>query len=152
MTIKRFVKAAALGISLVVFIAVTAWLLVDDATLISALERQLETVTDTRISHQGGARITRSLSPAIELDRLVIEDHGARFRIEISSFLVQISLSKLLLSQLDIPRLLLGDIRITFLHGGSGKTTAQRFTPLRLKPVLHHVRMGKADPCYRQVG
>jgi len=27
--------------------------------------------------------------------------------------------------------------------GDSGKTTVQRFTPLRLNPVLHHVQMGK---------
>jgi len=57
-------------IGLVVLFAVSVWLLVDDATLISALEKRIETVSDTRISHQGGARITRTLTPAIDLNNL----------------------------------------------------------------------------------
>jgi len=53
MTIKRFVKATALVIGLVVLIAVSTWLLVDDVTLISALEKQIETVSDTRDQPSG---------------------------------------------------------------------------------------------------
>jgi hypothetical protein len=145
MTIKRFVKAAVLGIGLVVLIAVSAWLLIDDATLISVLEKRIESVTDTRISHQGRAHVTRTLTPEIELEQLVVEDGAARYRVDVNSFLVRVSLPKLLLGRLDIPILKLGDVRVTVMRGGSGKNTAQGSTPLLLKPVLHHMLVGKVS-------
>ena len=149
MTLKRFILTLSLGLGLTLLMVVSAWLLVGDTTLVSALESRLEDLTDTRIRYQGSPRITRTLTPTLSTEQLVIEDRRARYRIEISSSRLQLDLPKLLFGQLDIPSLSLGDIRVTVLPLASGavsadaaKTTGWSFAKPGLKPMLHHVQIG----------
>lgn len=148
--IKRILAALSLGIGAMVIAAVAAWLLVDDATLVAALDRQLQSVADIRISHQGDARITRTLSPTLSVNQLVIENRNATFRAETESLQAQLSLPRLLLGQLDLPVLHLGDTRITLMPEAAGAATAadsaatreHTVSAMRFRPLLHDVQIG----------
>lgn len=142
----RRVLAALLAVFLLALLVVgSAWLAVDDATLVSWLVKRAESISGTQIRYRDGARVTRTLSPVLTLNGLVIEDPGGKYRAETRSLLVEISLPYLLVGRVDIPRLLVGD---TLVNVNRSETAAQRGAPaaidlssLRLKPVLHDVRV-----------
>ena len=96
MTIKRAFAAGLLVVGLVLLGAAGAWLLVEDATLVSLLARRVESLSGTRISYQEGASISRTWAPELRVDKLIVNDEQARFRIETSSLRLQISLVALL--------------------------------------------------------
>jgi uncharacterized protein involved in outer membrane biogenesis len=152
-SLKRILTAALLLLG-VVFLAITSlYLLVDDATLVAKLIEQLESSSEIRVLHRGDAHITRTLTPTLTVNDLVITDTGRHYRVETGSLKVQVSLPRLLLGQLDLPQLLIGDTRIEIKEDKSPTKPAAapkrkpdpKFSPLPLKPVLHDVRISKVE-------
>ena len=147
MIIRRILAALLAAFSLVLLTAGSAWLLVDDATLVTWLVKRAESVSGTRISYRDGAHITRTLAPALDLNDLVVEDIEGKYQVESRSLLIQVSLPYLLLGRVDIPRLLVGDTRVnvnrTESEKNSGPPAAIDLSALRLKPVLHDVRISE---------
>ncbi len=149
MTMKRAFAAGLLVFGLVLLGAAGVWLFVGDATLVSLLARRVESLSDTRISYQEGASISRTWAPELRVDKLVVSDEQARFRIETSSLRLQISLAELLRGRLDVPHLLVGDTRINLLKRSvpaepaaeEWKEAALDLSFLRLRPVLHELRI-----------
>ncbi len=110
--IKRALVVIVISLCAALLGAVGVFLFADDARLISFLIKRLETATDTRIHYAADAAISRKAAPTLSLHELVIDDVEERYRIETGSLLVQISLPRLLVGQLDVERLWLGDTRI----------------------------------------
>ena len=108
-SVKRILTAALVLLSVVLLAIVSIYLLVDDATLVSHLVKRLESSSDIRVLHRGDANITRTLTPTLTVDDLVMADTGKQYRVETGSLEVQISLPRLLIGQLDIPHLWIGD-------------------------------------------
>jgi len=142
----RRIFAALLAVFVTVVLAAGgAWLVTDDATLVAWLVKRVESASDTRISYREDAEVTRTLSPVLSLNDLVVEDAEGKYRVETRSLLVQVSLPYLLAGRVDIPRLLVGDTRVHVDRSGTAKKpdspAAIDFSALRLKPVLHDVRI-----------
>ncbi len=115
MALKRAFAAALLIFGLALLGAAGAWLFVEDSTLVSLLARRVESLSDTRISYQEGASISRTWAPELRVDKLVVDDGQARFRIETSFLRLQNGLAELLRGRLDVPHLLVGDTRVNLL-------------------------------------
>ena len=111
-TLKRILAVTLVVLCVTVMCAAGAFLLVDDATLVSFLARHLESVTGTRIDYADGASISRTTHPELTLDGLVIVDNENKYRVETRSLLVEISLTGLLAGRLDVPRLWLDETRV----------------------------------------
>ncbi len=111
-SVKRILAAALVLLGAVLLTIISVYLLVDDTTLVSKLVEQLESSSDIRVLHRGDAHITRTLTPTLTVDDLVMTDTGKQYRVETGSLEVQISLPRLLLGQLDIPHLWIGDTQI----------------------------------------
>ena len=111
-SVKRILAAALVLLSVVFLAIIFSYHLVDDATLVSHLVKRLESSSDIRVLHRGDANITRTLTPTLTVDDLVMADTGRQYRVETASLEVQISLPRLLLGQLDIPHLWIGDTRV----------------------------------------
>ncbi|MES0397287.1 MAG: hypothetical protein ABUK17_07045, partial [Syntrophobacteria bacterium] len=152
-SVKRILAAALVLLSVVLLAIISVYLLVDDATLVSHLVKRLESSSDIRVLHRGDAHITRTLTPTLTVDDLVMADTGKQYRVETASLEVRISLPRLLLGQLDIPHISLGDTRIEIKEDKStGKQAATpeqkpglKLSPLPLKPVLHDIRISKLE-------
>jgi len=152
-SVKRILAAALVLLGAVLLATISIYLLVGDATLVSHLVKRLESSSDIRVLHRGDANITRTLTPTLTVDDLVMADTGKQYRVETASLEVQISLPRLLLGQLDIPHLALGDTQIEIKEDKS--TTKQaaapelksgpKLSPLPLKPVLHDIRIAKLE-------
>ncbi|HED18085.1 MAG TPA: hypothetical protein ENI74_01095, partial [Gammaproteobacteria bacterium] len=144
---RRVIPALLAVLSLVLLTVGSAWLLVDDATLVTWLVKRVESVTGTRISYRDGAHITRTLSPVLNFNSLVVDDIEGRFQVETDSLLIQVNLPYLLVGRVDIPRLLVGDTRVnvnrTRPEKESKPPAAIDLSALRLKPVLHDVRVSE---------
>jgi hypothetical protein len=154
MKLLKRILAAALVLLGVAFLAIISiYLLVDDATLFSELVQRLESSSDIRVLSRGDAHISRTLSPTLTVDDLVITDTGRQFQFETTSLEVQVSLLRLLFGRLDIPQLSLGDTHIDIKEDESPAKTpaapevkpAPERSPLPLKPVLHDVRISKLE-------
>jgi uncharacterized protein involved in outer membrane biogenesis len=152
-SVKRILAAALVLLSVVLLAIISVYLLVDDATLVSHLVKRLESSSDIRVLHRGDAHITRTLTPTLTVDDLVMADTGKQYRVETAFLEVRISLPRLLLGQLDIPHISLGDTRIEIKEDKStGKQAATpeqkpgpKLSPLPLKPVLHDIRISKLE-------
>ena len=150
---KRILAAALVVLGVVLLAIISLYLLVDDATLVSHLVKRLESSSDIRVLHRGNARITRTFTPTLTVNGLVIADTGKPYRIETASLEVQISLPRLLFGQLDIPHLALGDTQIEIKEDTSPTKKAAapelkpgpKLSPLSLKPVLHDIRIAKLE-------
>jgi uncharacterized protein involved in outer membrane biogenesis len=152
-TVKRILAAALLLLGAAFLAIIFIYLLVDDATLVSKLVQRLESSSDIRVLRRGDAQITRTLKPTLTVDDLVITDTGRQYRVESASLKVQISLPRLLLGQLDIPHLLIGDTHIEIKEdeavgkpaASPARKPASEQSPLPLKPVLHDIRISKLE-------
>jgi uncharacterized protein involved in outer membrane biogenesis len=152
-SVKRILAAALVLLAVVLLAIISVYLLVDDTTLVSKLVEQLESSSDIRVLHRGDAHITRTLTPTLTVDDLVMADTGKQYRVETASLEVQISLPRLLIGQLDIPHLWIGDTRIEIKEDKSPTkqeaTTelkpAPKLSPLPLKPLLHDARISKLE-------
>ena len=148
-TVKRAIVGALVVLAAVLLGATGAWLSVDDATLVPLLVKRLETASDTRISYQDDASISRTWAPELSVDNLVVADRGDAYRLETSSLQLKVSLSSLLTGRVDIPHLLLGDTRIHVLKSSKKDAPAvDRQVPLdlsalRLRPVLHELQIAE---------
>jgi hypothetical protein len=152
-SVKRIFAAALVLLGAAFLAIVSIYLLVDDATLVSKLVEQLESSSDIRVLDRGDAHITRTLTPTLTVDDLVMADTERQYRVETGSLEVQISLPRLLLGQLDIPHLWIGDTQIEIKKDKSPTNQAAapelkpapKSAPLPLKPVLHDVRIAKLE-------
>ena len=150
---KRILTAALVVLGVVLLAIISLYLLVDDATLVSKLVEQLESSSDIRVLDRGDAHITRTLTPTLTVDDLVMADTGKQYRVETASLEVQISLPRLLLGQLDIPHLWIGDTQIDIKEDESPTKQAAaselkpvpKLSPLPLKPVVHDVRIARLE-------
>jgi len=150
----KLILAAALALLGAVLLAIiSVYLLVDDTTLVSKLVEQLESSSDIRVLHRGDAHITRTLTPTLTVDDLVMADTGKQYRVETASLEVQISLPRFFIGQLDIPHLWLGDTRIEIKEDKSPTKQAAapelkpdpKLSPLPFKPLLHDARISKLE-------
>ena len=74
-TVKHILVVTLIFLCTVLIGAIGAFLLVDDATLVASLVRQVESTTGTRIDFADGASISRTMHPDLVLDELVIVDN-----------------------------------------------------------------------------
>ncbi|MEN8763409.1 MAG: hypothetical protein ABF290_13335, partial [Thiogranum sp.] len=148
-TVKRIFVGALLTLAAVLLGATGAWLLVDDATLVPLLVKRLESASDTRISYQDGATISRTWTPELSVDNLVVADTGDFYRLETSTLQLKVSLPGLLTGRVDVPHLLLGDTRVYVLKSPTedaravDKRGSLDLSALRLRPVLHKLQMAE---------
>ena len=150
-TVGRVIVTTFIALCAVVLAAFGAYLFVDDATLVSLVVQRLETASNTRISYRHDAAISRTWAPTLSVEQLVIADVEARYRLEIRSLQLQISLPGLLLGQLDIPRLWLGDTQVTVGEEFAEKQPAVEDATdtvldtsiLRRKVALHDVQISE---------
>jgi len=141
-TAKRIAACALPVAALLVLAAITAYRLVDHATLAALITDRLAQASGLRISYQQDATITRTLSPTFTAGDLAIESEDQSYRLHISSLQLQIRLAALLLGRLEIPRLTLGDTRVEIKEGNPpGILTFPEAPPLT--PVLHDVSIGR---------
>ena len=150
-TLKRILAAALVLLGAVLLVIISFYLLVDDATVFGQIVKQLESSSDIRVLHRGDVHISRTLTPTLTVDDLVIADTGGQYRVKTGSLEVQISLPRLLLGQLDIPHLLIGRTRIEIKGDESSPKPAAatepepgpKKPPFPLKPLLHDIRISK---------
>ncbi len=147
-TLRRSLAYALLAVGLIILGAIGAWVLVDDATLVSLLVKRVESLSDTRIGYQEGASISRTWAPELRINRLAVDDAKGQFQIETRSLRLQISLPELLRGRLDIPLLSIGDTRVNLLNSdppvapdGAGARVAPDRSLLGLSPVLHDLQI-----------
>jgi uncharacterized protein involved in outer membrane biogenesis len=125
--------------------ATLTWFTVADSTLIPFLVKRLEAATDTRMSYQGDATITRTwASPTLSVNELVIDDTEGHFHIESDSLTLQISLPRLFIGRLDVPRLWIGVSRIDITKADSASQIDLEFPILRLQPTLRDVQISQS--------
>ena len=155
-TLKRILTAALILCAAVLLVIISLYLLVDDATLFAYMVKQVESSSEIRVVHWDDAHISRTLRPTLAVDDLVITDTGRQYRAETASLQVQISLPRLILGQLNVPHLIIGNTRIEIKKEESpSKPTAEpelkpgpRNFPLPLTPVLHDARISKVEIIY----
>lgn len=149
MRIAKRVLATMLSVfALLLLAAGGAYLVIDNATMAAWLSKQLEATTGTNITYANDAEITRTLKPTISLNKLMVADLKKNFKVQISSLQLQVSLPALLLGQLDIPRLVLGDTFVEIKETYALKETGASDKPnllsnLPLAPTLHDVQISR---------
>jgi hypothetical protein len=144
MLAKRLLITAILLLGGMVVAALTAFLVVSDDTLLLWLAKRAEVTTGLSIHYREPAGLTRTLHPTLTVTDLEISDPGTGYRFSTSSLELRLSLPGLLLAQLDIPRLWLGDTRVaagTVQAPGSTVPATDMAMALYLKPALHDVRI-----------
>ena len=152
-SVKRILAAVLVLLAVALLAIISVYLLVDDTTLVSKLVEQLESSSDIRVLDRGDAHITRTLTPTLTVDDLVMADTGKQYRVETGSLEVQISLPRLLIGQLDIPHLWIGDTQIEIKEDKSPTKQAAapelkpapKPSPLPLKTILHDIRIAKLE-------
>jgi len=145
-TAKRLFLTAALLAGAVTLAAVTAYRFVSDEKLVGWLASRAAAASGVTISYQAPVTLSRTLSPTLKLTDLAVAHRYSGYRLRTSTLEVQVSLPKLILGQLDIPRLWLGDTRI---ESGAAAApspavpaTGQGFA-LPLKPAVHDVKIAQ---------
>ena len=155
-TFKRILIAALVLFGTVLLVITCLYLLVGNATLFSYLVEKLESSSDLRVVHWDHAQISRTLTPTLTVDDLVITDTGHKYRAETASLKVQVSLPRLLLRELDIPQLIIGNSRVEIKEEESpAKPAVEReLKPhpqplsLPLTPILHDVSISRITMIY----
>jgi uncharacterized protein involved in outer membrane biogenesis len=152
-TLKRILAVALALFAAVLLVIISLYLLVDDTTLFARIVKQVESSSDIRVLHRGDVHITRTLRPTLTVDNLVVGDVTRQYQAKAASLEVQISLPRLLLRQLDIPHLIIGNTHIEIKEGESpSKTRAEpqskagpKQFPLPFMPVLHDARISRVE-------
>ena len=111
-TAKQIFYSAALVLAGSVLAVIAAYVLVDDESLVAWIAKRAESAAGVSISYQAPAKLTRTLSPTLTVADLSVVDAETRYALNTTSLQLQISLPRLILGRLDIPRLWLGDTRI----------------------------------------
>jgi|GEM_PF-1814918 hypothetical protein len=148
-TVKRILFALLITLAAVLLGATGGWLLIGDSTLVPLLVKRLETASDTRISYQDGASLSRTWTPELSISELAVDDVDGRYRVETSSLRLKVSLPALLTGRVDIPHLLLGDTRVHVLKSvvaeepGVDRPVQLDLSALRLRPVLHKLQIAE---------
>ena len=148
-TVKRILFALLITLAAVLLGATGGWLLIGDSTLVPLLVKRLETASDTRISYQDGASLSRTWTPELSISELAVDDVDGRYRVETSSLRLKVSLPDLLTGRVDIPHLLLGDTRVHVLKSAVAEAPAVDrpvqldLSALRLRPVLHQLQIAE---------
>ena len=144
----RIFTAVAILLSVTLLGAAGAYLLVDDSTLVGYLFDKVESATGVKISPQGNAAISRTLSPTLSIDGLVVKANDS-YRIQTNSLVLQVRLYPLLFGKLDVPRLYIGDTNIEILQAAEtltpqppGKDNRGPLT-LLIEPSIHDFQIGK---------
>ncbi len=125
-----------------------AYLFVDDATLVGYLFSKVESATGAKISHQGDATISRTLSPTLSVDGLAVKANDA-YRIQTNSLVLQIRLYPLLFGKLDVPKIHIGDTNIEILQAAETLTPQTPDKDIRgrpnlsIEPSIHDFQIGK---------
>jgi len=123
-------------------------LLVDDSTLVGYLFDKVESATGVKISPQGNAAISRTLSPTLSIDGLTVKANDA-YRIQTDSLVLQVRLYPLLFGKLDVPRLYIGDTNIEILQAAETLTPQTPDKDIRgrpnlsIEPSIHDFQIGK---------
>ncbi|WP_455235412.1 hypothetical protein, partial [Thiogranum longum] len=151
-TTKRLLIAIVLGLSVAIAGIATSYLLVSDATLVRLITERLEAASGAQVSYAPKGTVTRGLSPTLNLTDLAVADADKGYRFETSSLQIQLSLPRLLLGELDIPLLWLGDTRVEL--SGTAATEARQPAEadfsLPLEPALHDVRIARLSVVHAQ--
>lgn len=144
----RISTAVAILLSTALIGAAGAYLFVDDSTLVGYVLNKVEWTSGVKIRHVGDATISRTLSPVLSIDGLVLEANDA-YRIQTDSLLLQVRLYPLLFGKLDVPRLYIGDTNIEILQAAEDRIPEPPDEdipgPLNLlvEPSIHDFRIGK---------
>ena len=107
-TVKRILVVTLVVLCVAMVAAIGAFLLVDDATLVSFLVKRVESTTGARIDYADGASISRTTHPTLTLDELVMVDNEDQYRIETHSLLLQILARSLINCRFHNPPLFSG--------------------------------------------
>jgi hypothetical protein len=123
--------------------AAAVYLLVSDATLVAWIAKRAESATGVSISYGAPVKLSRTLSPTLTVNDLAVADADRGYRLSTSSLEFQVSLPRLLLGQLDIPRLWLGNTRIESNGAAVQSPAADKPLSLGLKPAFHDVKIAQ---------
>ncbi len=125
-----------------------AYLLVDDKTLVAWIAKGAGSVAGINISYLEPVKLTRTLSPTLDVSDLSVANPEHGYSVHTSFLKVQISLPRLVLGQLNISRLWLGDTRVELSDPATPSKKAiapsnndQRDFPAM--PALHDVRVAE---------
>jgi uncharacterized protein involved in outer membrane biogenesis len=145
---KRIFYSAGLLLAAVLLAAITGYRLVADETLVAWITKRVESSAGVRMSYGQPAKLTRTLSPTLTVADLSVTHPESGYDIRTSSLELQISLLRLVLGQLDIPRLWLGDTHVELgTATASGKQVtrpaAEDRRALPPLPALHDVRIAQ---------
>ena len=147
-TAKQIFYSAALVLAGSVLAVIAAYVLVDDESLVAWIANRAESTAGVKISYSKPAKLTRTLAPTLTVADLSVAHPETGYGVHTSSLELQISLPRLVLGRLDIPRLWLGDTRVELDAGAaSGKQAAgpagdglRALPPL---PALHDVQIAQ---------
>jgi len=145
-TAKRVLLSGALILSGIVLAAAAAYLFVSDEMLVAWIAKQAESATGVSIGYQAPVKLSRTLSPTLTVTDLVVTDTQSGYRLRTSSVEIQVSLPRLLLGQLDIPRLWLGNTRIESSGAAApapAASAADKAVTLPLKPAFQDVKIAQ---------
>ena len=113
---------------------VSAFFFVDDATLVGLITSQIESASDTQIHYDKNASITRTLFPTLSVNDLTIQSQKG-FKVNSRHLEVQISLPRLIVGEIDLPRIQIEDVRMEMTADlGSGKSIT--VSPPKRVPIL----------------
>ncbi len=141
--VKRVVLTAALSLAGVMLAAAAVYLFVSDAALVAWIAKRTESATGVSISYQAPVKLSRTLSPTLTVTDLAVADAATGYRVSTSSLELQVSLPRLLLGQLDVPRLWLGNTRIESSGAAVPAPAADKPLSLVLKPAFHDVKIAQ---------
>jgi hypothetical protein len=141
--IKIFKRAVITALLLIAFLLVgvsATFLIISDSLLITKIVEKVQSATETRITYQKGATISRTLMPVISINNFILEDSNKNCKIESTSLKIQINLPRILLGKLEIPFLALGDTRVK-LKKTKAFQVKETQNHLSFAPVLENIQI-----------
>jgi hypothetical protein len=145
---KLLKRVLLLSLSLCLALGAAAWgffLMADSRTLVDMVAQRIETAADVHIAYRDDVRLSRGLSPTLQLAQFELVDGGASWQFQAQAMEVQLNLPGLLLGRLDIERLLVDratlDIREPTVDARGGPGGPPDLSAIRFEPVLHQVRI-----------
>ena len=145
-TVKHLSLAAALLFAGLLLAVVAAYLLVSDEKLIAWLTERTAAATGITIRYQKSATLSRTLSPTLRVRGFEVTAPEIGYRVHSTSLELQVNLPRLILGQLHVSRLWLGETRIE----SNGAATPAQVAPsaaqpfsLSLSPAFHDVKVDR---------